>query len=208
MVFAGPGEVSFRADTSSVHFGGACSPRATTPRPTGWKVPEMQTAVRPLILACLAAACAQYGCEQAGPPPATQPAQNEYNDQYVAALAAASDFCQAWQHRDEAAGRALLSRGFLRRYPDRQIRDAIVGAANPRHAAYEITGGERLGEGRYGFDVKLFYAFSGAHGDRLELARRRIVVVRQQDGLWKVDKFPIQQAPDLQRGGPIVPPSN
>ena len=147
------------------------------------------------------------GCKQPGPPPSTQPAQTAYNDQYVGALAVAGDFCQAWQHQDEAAGRELLSQRFLRRYPDRQIRDALVGTTNPRHAAYEIAGGQRLGEGRYAFDVKLFYAFSGGHGDRLELARERIVAVRQADGLWKVDQFPLQQAPDLERGGPIVPPS-
>ena len=167
----------------------------------------MRMATRLLILAGLVAGVGVCGCEQTGPPPSTQPAQTDYNDQYVAALAVAGDFCQAWQHHDESAGRALLSQRFLRSYADRQIRDALAGAGNPRHAAYEIAGGERLGEGRYGFDVKLFYAFAGGHSDKLELARERIVVVRQAAGSWKVDRFPVQQAPDLTRGGPIVPPS-
>ena len=155
----------------------------------------------------MVAAFAQCGCEQPGPPPETEPAQTAYTDQYVAALAVAGDFCQAWQHQDEAAGRALLSRRFLRTYADRQIRDAIAGVGNPRHAAYEIGDGERLSDGSYAFDVSLFYSFAGGHSDKLERSSERIVVVRQEDGPWKVDRFPVQQAPDLTRGGPIVPPS-
>lgn len=160
------------------------------------------------LLLIVAGISGLYGCERpAARPPTTRPAQaTDYDDQYVAALASADAFCQAWKQRDEAAGRALLSKRFLRKYPDSRIADAIVGRTGPDHAAYEIASGRRLGPGRYGFDVKLLFTYSGLHGARIEPADQQVVVVRDPAGNWKVDRFPVPTTPAGGRSEPIVLP--
>lgn len=148
-----------------------------------------------LGVAAFAAMLLPSGCEEPAPPPGpqTRPARTSHNDAYIAALAVADEFCHAWMRRDEAAGRSLLTRRFVMQYPDRQIRDAIVGEANPRHAAFEITGGKKVTEGRYQFSVRLFFRYAGMHGDRIESPRDRIVVALREDGSWGVDEFPVPQ---------------
>jgi len=148
------------------------------------------------------------GCDRLAPPPrTTQPARTNYDDQYVDALAAADAFCHAWQRREGKAGRALLSKRFLRTYPDIQITDAIVGQPLPAHAAYEIASGKRLADGRYSFDVRLFFLYSGLHGDKIEPVLNRVVVIRDDAGNWKIDEFPVPPTPPDDRTGPIVSPA-
>ncbi len=141
------------------------------------------------------------GCEDAPPPaPETQPAETRYNDSYIGALAAANGFCHAWLQRDETAGRALLSLRMIRRYPDELLRDAIVGQANPRHAAYEIFKGQRLPDGRYAFDVRLFFRYTGGHADLIESPLTQVVMARDEANAWRVDEFPVPETHDRPRG--------
>lgn len=134
------------------------------------------------------------GCEaRRRPEPQTRPAKTQRDENYIAALSAVDDFCNAWKQRDEAAGRALLSRPMLLKYPDRQLRDAIVGMSNPQHAAFEIADGKKLSSGRYQFKVRLFFQYTGLHADRIESPLERIVVARDDKGVWRVDDFPIPQ---------------
>ena len=49
-------------------------------------------------------------------------------------------FMRAWHRRDLAGGRSHLSPGMLRRFEGREdlLRDMLVGAQDPRHAAYQV----------------------------------------------------------------------
>jgi len=153
----------------------------------------------------LLAAVVLIGCD---PPatPASKPSETKYDQRYTEALAVADAFCDAWREGDEGAGRMHLSRRILRKYPDSQIRDAIVGLANPRHAAYEILGGKQLAKGRYSFRLRLFFGYTGGHADRLEADEEHMVVELSEAGKWVVDEFPIPQTQSQLRTGPIIPP--
>ena len=152
-------------------------------------------AERPTILVVLVGVVALgwilAGCEKTPPEPETQPANTARDDAYIAALAVANEFCQAWKHRDEAAGRALLSLRLIRQHSDKRLSAAIVGVSNPHHAAYEISEGRKLAEGRYEFKLRLFFQYTGLHGDRIESPLDRIVVARIDAEHWRVDQFPI-----------------
>ncbi|MHC4294321.1 MAG: hypothetical protein ACYSTL_01915 [Planctomycetota bacterium] len=158
------------------------------------------------------------GCEDLFPPAQTQPAQGQsaqkqparakYDDDYLAALAAADAFCDAWKNSDEFAGRALLSARMRRRYPDRQLRDAIVGSDNPAHGAYEISNGRRMRDGRYSFDVRLLYRYSGQRSERIEAPVAKIVISHEKTGEWYVDEFPVPRIVRGTRSGPLIAPDS
>jgi len=157
--------------------------------PARW--PVAAVAALGAALVCALWAC---GCDRRAPRPATRPAggrASPYDKDYVAASAAATDFCTAWRARDLAAGRALLSLRVRRTFTDAQIRDAIVGSANPSHAGFELLGGTREAAGRIVFRVRLFYGFAGRADDRIEAPTERIVLVRDKTGRWSVDEFPL-----------------
>jgi len=160
---------------------------------------------RVCLLSAGLAAWLTGGCEAPVPePPETQPAQTAYDEHYAGALAAANAFCQAWQGRQEADGRVLMSKRMLRRHTDRQLRDAIVGQPNPAHVGYEISNGRRLSDGRYAFDVRLFFRYAGSHADKLEAPMERIVIARGDDGKWRVDDFPVPDTESRLRDLPGV----
>jgi hypothetical protein len=104
---------------------------------------------------------------------------------YVAALAAADHFLQAWQSGDVESGTALLSS---------HAREAVTSEgveaffSQPVPGAYEIERGKLLRRGRYEFPVVL--VTETAKGTR---ARRRfssIIVVNTGNNDWAVDKLP------------------
>ena len=134
------------------------------------------------------------GCEKYLPSedePQTQPASTVHDEDYIAALHQANRFCDAWLARDESAGRALLTRRFIRQHPDQRLRDGIAGLANPHHAAFELSDGRKTGKDRYVFDVRLFLQYSGMQSDRIEAPLEHIVVVRNDSGQWRIDEFPL-----------------
>jgi len=179
--------------------------RRDNPGPQEGKAARMirRTPVR-LVLAGLISLGPVGGCESPPPPPPeTQPAETRYDDAYLAALSVVDDFCHAWKNRDLQAGRALLSRRTIRRHPDARIRDAIVGAENPKHAAFEIIEGKKLSDGRYVFDVRLFFRYAGLQSDRIESPIEKIVIARDESGRWRVSELPIPRIPGrLLRTGP------
>jgi len=142
------------------------------------------------------------GCKRPGvkKPRPTRPAKTRparaaprpvYDDDYAAALGAADMFCQAWKTRDLHGGQVLLSARMKAGATPEQIRNIIMGRANPSHAAYEIFGGRRLDDGRIAFSLRLFYRYAGRNYNRIEAPLQRIVIARDEAGQWKVDDLPV-----------------
>jgi hypothetical protein len=152
------------------------------------------------IAAAVAAPLVALGCDLAAPPPTdTQPADTQtptvYDEHYLGALAIADRFCEAWRAGDVSVGRMLLDRRLVRRYSDQQINDAIGDTPNPRHEAFEIFDGERIGDGRFAFQVRLFLRYTGQGAERIEAPVERLVVALGADGQWRVDDFWILPSP-------------
>jgi hypothetical protein len=102
---------------------------------------------------------------------------------YVAALAAADHFLQAWQCGDLENGTALLS-GHAKEAATTEGVEKFF--SNPGPSAYEIVRGKLLKRGRYEFPVVLLTGASKS-------LRRRfssIVLVNTGDNDWAVDKLP------------------
>ncbi|MGA7928288.1 MAG: hypothetical protein WCA20_20140 [Candidatus Sulfotelmatobacter sp.] len=110
------------------------------------------------------------------PTPALEPG-------YVAALAAADHFLQAWQSGDVENGMVLLSS----HAKETATSDAVEKFfSNPGPSAYEIGRGKLWKRGRYEFPVVLV-------GNSKNHARRRfcsIVMVDTGKNEWAVDKLP------------------
>lgn len=149
-------------------------------------------AVIPVVALLVGMSC--LTCEDAPPsrrPSADKSGAQQYDDDYIAALAVADEFCHAWRMRNFRDGKALLSRRLIRQHSDDRLADAIVGLPNPSHAGYEIFGGKRLSDGRIAFKVRLFQRHAGQHADRIEGPLEELVMVREKEsGQWRVDEFP------------------
>lgn len=136
------------------------------------------------------------GCEDPGASDDAAAADRPVEDtvdpgEYSGALAAANHFCHAWQTRDYATGRALLTSRLVRKYPEDDLQTAIVGLSSPHHDAWEISGGERISDGRIAFKLRLFLAYTGERDRRHESPVERIVMQRDDAGTWRVDEFPL-----------------
>jgi len=107
------------------------------------------------------------------------------NPGYVAALAAADHFLQAWQAGDSENGMALLTS----HAKDTATTDTIDRFfSNSAPMAYEIGRGKLLKHGRYEFPVVLV---SGApNGGRIRRRFSSIVIVNTGNNDWAVDKLP------------------
>jgi hypothetical protein len=162
---------------------------------------------KPDLLALLLAATIVCGCKPPARSGDAAPTDTATDEQYVSALATVDAFCQAWRQGDEMSARRLLSKQFLRTWTDSQITDAIVARPGPAHAAYEIASGRRVSDGRYTFGVRLYFAFSGEHGDRIEPEQHDVVAVLDEQGQWKVDRFPVPATPAGADAAPLVSPA-
>ncbi len=69
---------------------------------------------------------------------------------------------RAWAARDPAGARAGLSPGFLKKHQDRDsaLKDLFAGAADPRHAAFQILDMQPVGATGATARVRLFEAFA------------------------------------------------
>jgi hypothetical protein len=104
---------------------------------------------------------------------------------YVAALAAADHFLQAWQSGDLESGMALLTN----HAKETATTDGVEKFfSNPGTSAYEIGRGRMLKRGRYEFPVVLVSSSS----QKMRAHRRfsSIVIVDTGDNDWAVDKLP------------------
>ncbi len=125
------------------------------------------------------------------PSPQTQPADRPLEEKHLYALAVANGFCEAWRTRDYPTARMMMSRRLVRKYPDKRLRDAVTGLPNPRHVAYQISGGQVLSSDRVAFELRLFLVFTGERDSKYEASTGRIVLVRDAEGRWLVDEFPL-----------------
>jgi len=107
------------------------------------------------------------------------------NSGYLAALAAADHFLQAWQSGDAENGMALLSSHAKEKVTTDALEEFFF---NSSPSAYEIDRGKLLKGGRYEFPVVLVTdTLKNKH------ARRRfssIVIVDTGRDDWAVDKLP------------------
>jgi hypothetical protein len=112
---------------------------------------------------------------------ATRPAALDTG--YVAALAAADHFLQAWQAGDVESGIVLLTSQVKEKATTDAV-DKFFSSARP--SAYEIGRGKLLKRGRYEFPVVLV-------SNSKNRGRRRfssIVIVDTGKNDWAVDKLP------------------
>jgi hypothetical protein len=143
------------------------------------------------VLWALVATAVLGGCEE--PPGATPNEPGEQADlrEYAHALATADRFCHLWREGDFDAARNLLDPRLIKKHPESLIRGVLSQNGNPVHQAYEIHEGRRLPDGRYLFNVRLFFLYRGQDVDRLESPRGEIVLQATDDGRWLVRSFPL-----------------
>ena len=104
---------------------------------------------------------------------------------YVAALAAADHFLQAWQSGDVESGLVLLT-GHAKEGVSTELLKRFFSSPEP--SAYEIDRGKLLKRGRYEFPVVLVTGNS-----KTPHVRRRFssfVILNTGDNDWAVDKLP------------------
>jgi len=146
-------------------------------------------AIRILVAAVLVAG---VGCEKPTPPAEpNDPAEKASLRRYAEALAAANRFCHLWREGDFDAARAMLDSRLVKKHPESLLRGVLSQNGNPVHLAYEIHPGRRLAEGRYLFEVKLFFLYRGQSTDRLESPIGQVVLEVTDDGRWLVCRFPL-----------------
>jgi len=144
-----------------------------------------------LLPTALVSAWLLPGCDQPPPKAPARKSSQKHTGEYIAALASANAFCQAWRQRDVAVGKSLLSLRIKRTFPESRIHDALSGTGNPRHAAYEISHGVRAADASIAFRLRLFYRYTGGIQDRVESPVASIVLRRDEAGTWLVDRFPL-----------------
>jgi hypothetical protein len=114
----------------------------------------------------------------------TRPAPAD-DSSYVAALAAADHFLQAWQSGDLESGMALLTSHAKETATSEGVERFF---SNPGTGAYEISRGKIVKHGRYEFPVVLVRGNS----QKMRMRRRfsSIVMVDTGNNDWAVDKLP------------------
>jgi len=105
---------------------------------------------------------------------------------YVAALAAANRFLQAWQNQDHETGLLMLTDEAKEHISEDRL-EAFFSSGT--ETAYEIARGKRMKGGRYAFPVTLFPFHSGtAKSDRPQ--KSQIVVFQTGKDEWAIDRLP------------------
>jgi hypothetical protein len=104
---------------------------------------------------------------------------------YIAALAAADHFLQAWQSGDVESGMVLLTSHGKESATTDVVEQFL---SNPGPSAYEIGHGKLVKRGRYEFPVVLVTGAS----QNIHTRRRfsSIIVVNTGKNDWAVDKLP------------------
>ena len=104
---------------------------------------------------------------------------------YIAALAAANRFLQAWQNQDHETAILLLT-DTLKQHTNEQALETFFIPAAHAQQAYEISSGKKLAPGRYIFTVKLFNSAAKS----LRQRPSQLVVTRAGKNDWAIDKLP------------------
>ena len=104
---------------------------------------------------------------------------------YIAALAAANRFLQAWQNQDHETGLLMLTDTAKQHSSEDRLESFFSSGAE---AAYEIARGKKMKAGRYAFPITLFPFHSGtSKSDRPQ--KSEMVVVRTVKDEWAIDKL-------------------
>jgi hypothetical protein len=114
------------------------------------------------------------------------PARSAVDQEYIAALATANRFLQAWQSQDQETGILLLSDKVKGHTAEEHLQSFFSRADNAQEA-YEISGGRKLKAGRYIFSVALF---NSRNGTWMQRRSSRMIVTRVGKNDWAVDKLP------------------
>ena len=147
-------------------------------------VTDMKCRMVPLLVLGFLAGCSS----ESGPEPE---AEAFIDTDYVLALSAADRFLAAWRSRHQDDGLTMLSSRLVKSKGEQHWRDEISGISNPHHQAYEISGGRRLGDGRFAFDVWLYEHYTGFRVEPGPRGKpRRIILIKVAPEEWKVDEVP------------------
>jgi hypothetical protein len=114
----------------------------------------------------------------------------DIDQNYISALASAERFLFAWQTRDASDGLALLSNRLRAAHQTSFLQHYIIGDENPAHAAFEISNGKKLPDGRYAFEVRLFENQRGEFWQGKRPKPSRIVMAASDLDRWLVDELP------------------
>jgi hypothetical protein len=114
------------------------------------------------------------------------PARSAVDQEYIAALATANRFLQAWRSQDRNG--ILLLSGKVKGQTAEEHLQSLFSRADNAQEAYEISGGRKLKAGRYIFSVALF---NSRNGTWMQRRSSRIIVTRVGKNHWAVDKLPL-----------------
>jgi hypothetical protein len=117
--------------------------------------------------------------------PTTSHVRSVIDQDYIAALAAANRFLQAWQNQDHETAIILLS-DKLKQHTREEALETFFTPADHAQQAYEISSGKKIAPGRYIFIVKLFNSGSKAAPHK----QSRLIVTRTGKNDWAIDKLP------------------
>lgn len=117
------------------------------------------------------------------PSTAKAPGASSVNSDYVAALAAADHFLQAWQSGDAGNGIALLTERAKKGMNPDDL-DKLFSASDP--SGYEIDRGKRVRRGRYEFPVVML----NRAANKLHRKFSTLVIANTSNNDWAVDKLP------------------
>ena len=107
------------------------------------------------------------------------------NDNYVAALATADRFLQAWQTRDQETVVLLLTNEAKHRCAEERL-EAFLSSSSK--SAFEIGRGRKIAPGRYAFPVTIFADQTHHASGRPRYAQ--LIVAKTPNDDWAVDKLP------------------
>lgn len=141
------------------------------------------SSIRAASIACLIA-FALSAPPQAWAKKRKAPAQPATDSNYVAGLATANHFLDAWQNNDQAGAMPLITTKAKQQSTEEGIDKLFSG---PAMRAFEITRGRSLRQDSYQFSIVLLQADDSGH------TRRRfaeLVVINTGGNDWAVDKLP------------------
>jgi hypothetical protein len=116
----------------------------------------------------------------------SKPRGTAIDQNYVAALATAHRFLQAWENHDQETAVLLLSDAARKHVSDEQFTTFIETEAP---AAYEITRGRKIRAGLYAFPVALFPPSNQPRHAIHPRYSELMILNTGKDG-WAIDKLP------------------
>lgn len=165
---------------------------ATLAKPSIPSIPPAPSSIQPLPLPTIPSFPIK--------PLPTLPIKSSATADYVRSLFFANKFLYAWKTRSTKEGLALISPALKNKMSDQELLNYISGLSSPSHAAFEISSGEQLPDGRYSFDVKLYEYYYATTPETqswkcpalttIILRKSGVVDSKFQVSNWLVDELP------------------